>query len=164
VSCTDDLLAVGCIVSTRWLASQQATACWRYELQAASATRGPGAPKAPRGAREALDAVARSWHISTRSPTENPEGPFFIAYSHTGREYRESTRSRDIADAQRLLDERLAAYRPRLVSEARGVAFQVLCELYLEEYRLRQFRTPDTAGGRVKNLRAFLTASPPTPS
>jgi hypothetical protein len=74
---------------------------------------------------------------------------FFIAYSHTGREYRESTRSRDIADAQRLLDERLAAYRPRLVSEARGVAFQVLCELYLEEYRLRQFRTPDTAGGRV---------------
>jgi hypothetical protein len=37
----------------------------------------PGAPKAPRGAREALDAVARSWHLSTRLPTANPEGPTF---------------------------------------------------------------------------------------
>ena len=26
-------------------------------------------------AREALDAAARSWHISTGSPTEIPEGP-----------------------------------------------------------------------------------------
>jgi hypothetical protein len=76
VSCTDDLLAVGFTVRARWLASQQATACWRYERQAASATRGPGAPQAPRIAREALDAVARSWHLSTGLPTENPEGPF----------------------------------------------------------------------------------------
>jgi hypothetical protein len=30
---------------------------------AASAGRGPGAPKAPRNAREALDADARSWHV-----------------------------------------------------------------------------------------------------
>jgi hypothetical protein len=75
VSCTDDPLAVGSI--TRWLARQQAPACWPSTLQAASATRGPGAPKAPRIARKTLDAAARSWHVSVRLPTENPGGLFF---------------------------------------------------------------------------------------
>jgi SAM-dependent methyltransferase len=84
VSCTDDLLVVGCTVarsrpatrtSPSWLARQQALACWRYLPQATSARWGPGAPEAPRGAREALDATAGSWQISTRSPTEIPEGP-----------------------------------------------------------------------------------------
>ena len=83
---------------------------------------------------------------------------YFIAYSHQGREYRESTRSREIADAQRLLDERLALCRPALAGNIPGVPFEALCILYLDEYRLRQFRTPDTAGGRVKNLRAFFGA------
>jgi hypothetical protein len=31
-----------------------------------------------------------------------------------------------------------------------------LCDRYLEEYRVRQFRTPDTVGGGVKNLRAYF--------
>jgi hypothetical protein len=37
--------------------------------QAANAWRGPGAPEAPRTAREALDAGARSWHVSASSCT-----------------------------------------------------------------------------------------------
>ena len=44
---------------------------------ATSAVRGLGVPEAPRTAREALDAVPRSWQISIGSPTEIPEGPFF---------------------------------------------------------------------------------------
>jgi len=44
-------------------------------LHATSAVRGPGAPEAPRTAREALDAVPRSWQICIGSPTEIPEGP-----------------------------------------------------------------------------------------
>ena len=85
---------------------------------------------------------------------------FFIAYSDRGREFRESTRSRDIEDAKRLLAERLAACQPARPMVMVGVAFVTLCELYLDEYRLRQFRTPDTAGGRVKNLRAFFDDIP----
>ena len=85
---------------------------------------------------------------------------FFIAYSDRGREFRESTRSRDIEDAKRLLAERLAACQPARPMVMVGVAFVTLCELYLDEYRLRQFRTPDTAGGRVKNLRAFFDHIP----
>jgi len=46
-------------------------------LHATSAVRGPGAPEAPRTAREALDAVPRSWQICIGSPTEIPEGPYF---------------------------------------------------------------------------------------
>ena len=85
---------------------------------------------------------------------------FFIAYSDRGREFRESTRSRDIEDAKRLLAERLAACQPARAVAVVGVAFVTLCELCLDEYRLRQFRTPDTAGGRVKNLRAFFDHIP----
>jgi integrase len=89
------------------------------------------------------------------------KGIFFVAYSDRGREYRESTRSRDIEDAKRLLTERLALCAPPPVSNPLGrVPFDDLCRLYLDEYRVRQFRTPDTAGGRVKNLRAFFDQIP----
>ncbi len=58
-----------------WLAhGQQALAGWRYAPQATSRGWSPGAPPAPRGAREALDATSWSWHIPTKSPTEIPEG------------------------------------------------------------------------------------------
>jgi integrase len=81
---------------------------------------------------------------------------FFIAYSDHGREFRESTRSRNVEDAKRLLEQRLAACRPHAPTGSPGVPFDDLCQRYLDEYRIRQFRTPDTAGGRVKNLRAFF--------
>src|SRR5687768_8357282 len=81
---------------------------------------------------------------------------FFIAYSDQGREFRESTRSREIEDAKRLLAERLEACRPRSTASGSGVPFDDLCQRYLDEYRIREFRTPDTAGGRVKNLRGFF--------
>src|SRR5688572_29284835 len=81
---------------------------------------------------------------------------FFIAYSDHGREFRESTRSRNVEDAKRLLEQRLAACRPHAPRGSPGVPFDDLCQRYLDEYRIRQFRTPDTAGGRVKNLRAFF--------
>jgi len=81
---------------------------------------------------------------------------FFIAYSDHGREFRESTRSRNVEDAKRLLEQRLAACRPIVGALPAGVPFDDLTQRYLDEYRIRQFRTPDTAGGRVKNLRAFF--------
>jgi integrase len=85
---------------------------------------------------------------------------FFIAYSDRGREYRESTRSRDIEDAKRLLAERLPIAISPPAASGPGVPFVDLCDLYLEEYRVREYRTPDTAGGRVKNLRHFFEAIP----
>lgn len=83
---------------------------------------------------------------------------YFIAYSARGREFRESTRSRQVEDAQRLLAERLAACAPAPAAVGPGVPFEELCRLYLDEYRLRQYRTADTAGGRAKNLLAFFGA------
>ncbi|MGE3843379.1 MAG: tyrosine-type recombinase/integrase [Vicinamibacterales bacterium] len=80
---------------------------------------------------------------------------YFIAYSHGGHEFRESTRSDDLEVAKARLAARLAACGSP-VSGPR-VPFEDLCQLYLEEYDLRQFRTPDTAGGRVKNLRAYFS-------
>jgi integrase len=80
---------------------------------------------------------------------------YFIAYSLGGREFRESTRSTDIEVAQRLLAERLAGAAPADPTAPR-VPFDDLCRLYLDEYEIRQYRTPDTAGGRVKNLKPFF--------
>jgi integrase len=81
---------------------------------------------------------------------------FFIAYSDRGREFRESTRSHNVEDAKRLLEQRLAACRPTIGAVPAGVPFDDLTQRYLDEYQIRQFRTPDTAGGRVKNLRGFF--------
>ena len=41
-------------------------------------------------------------------------GIYFIAYSHGGHEFRESTRSRNIEDAKRLLASRIVTIRRRL--------------------------------------------------
>jgi hypothetical protein len=38
------------------------------------------------------------------------------------------------------------------------VSFDELSRRYLDEYRIREYRTPDTAAGRVKNLRTFFEA------
>ena len=52
---------------------------------------------------------------------------FFIAYSDHGRELRESTRSRNVEDAKRLLEQRLAACRPWAVTATTsGVSFDEL--------------------------------------
>jgi hypothetical protein len=84
---------------------------------------------------------------------------YFVAYTHGGHEFRESTHSRDIADVKRWLEKRLEEYGPSVPAEpGGGVPFEALVRLYLEEYEVRQFRTSDTAGGRVKNLVSFFGA------
>jgi integrase len=84
---------------------------------------------------------------------------YFVAYTHAGHEFRESTHSRDIVDAKRWLEKRLEECGPSVPAEpGGGVPFEVLVRLYLEEYEVRQFRTSDTAGGRVKNLVSFFGA------
>jgi integrase len=84
---------------------------------------------------------------------------YFIAYTHGTHEFRESTRSRNLEQAKRLLERRLAECGPEGPVGER-VPFDDLCRLYLEEYQVRQFRSPDTAGGRVKNLRGFFGETP----
>jgi hypothetical protein len=81
---------------------------------------------------------------------------FFVAYSDHGREFRESTRSRNVEDAKRLLEQRLAACRPLAATGGAGVPFDDLCQRYLDEYRIRQFRTPDTAGGACEKPARLL--------
>jgi integrase len=96
--------------------------------------------------------VASTGRIYTRGEI------YFIAYSFNGREYRESTRSRDPADARRLLDARLAD----LVPMSRGhpvlgvLRFDDLARGYLEDYELRQLRSVDTARARVEHLRTVF--------
>ena len=86
---------------------------------------------------------------------------FFIAYSIGGREFRESTGSRDCADAQRLLAERIAD-RQRAVHAVRAapadVTFDDLGRAYVAEYELREHRTVSTARARVEHLRTFFGA------
>lgn len=60
---------------------------------------------------------------------------YFIAYTHGGHEFRESARSRDIEQAKRLLEMRLAECGPEGPAGAR-VPFDDLCRLYLEEYEI----------------------------
>jgi integrase len=83
---------------------------------------------------------------------------YFIAYSFGGREYRESTRSRDPADARRLLDARLAELVPLSWSHPafEMLRFDDLARGYVEDYELRQLRTLKTARARVEHLRPFF--------
>lgn len=93
---------------------------------------------------------------------------FFIAYSHRGHEFRESTRSRKIEDARRLLEARIGSLSqpqsapltaaPTEPTPEPETTFQELVDLYLEDYEVRQFRGPKTAKQRVKNLRRFFEA------
>ena len=83
---------------------------------------------------------------------------YYIAYRWDGREYRESARSADVADAERLLATRLAERRAR--AEAR--TFDDLAAWYLEDYAVRGLRTLTTARGRVAHLRAVFTGWPAT--
>jgi hypothetical protein len=78
----------------------------------------------------------------------------FIAYSIGGREYRESTRSRVWADAQRLLEQRLQEREAaaRQAGDAPRVTFDTLAAGYLEEYAIRELRTLNTARGQIANL------------
>ncbi len=94
---------------------------------------------------------------------------YFVAYSHGGHEFRESSRSTNIEDAKRLLARRVGVPAPTAAPDTpampvapvpSGVTFEELAALYLEEYQVRQFRGPKTAAQRVKNLRAFFHAIP----
>ena len=82
----------------------------------------------------------------------------YIAYRWDGREYRESARSSEVADAERLLATRLAERRAR----AGARTFDDLAAWYLEDYAVRELRTLNTAQGRVANLRAVFTGWPAT--
>ena len=74
-------------------------------------------------------------------------GIYFIAYSHGGREFRESSRSRNLA--RRLLASRIVDRPIAPAPDAPRVTFDDLTRLYLEEYEVRQFRGPKTAKQRV---------------
>ncbi len=83
---------------------------------------------------------------------------YYIAYRWDGREYRESARSSEVADAERLLATRLAERRAR----AKTLTFDDLAAWYLEDYTVQGLRTLNTARGRVANLRAMFTGWPAT--
>ena len=76
---------------------------------------------------------------------------YYIAYRWDGREYRESARSAEFADAERLLATRLAQ---RLGPARSGpLTFDDLAAWYLDDYGVRRLRSLNTARGRVANLR-----------
>ena len=79
---------------------------------------------------------------------------YYIAYRWDGREYRESARSSERVDAERLLARRLAERRGG--AGARSLMFEDLAAWYLDDYAVRQLRTQDTARGRVAHLRAVF--------
>lgn len=83
---------------------------------------------------------------------------FWIAYSHRGREYRESARSAREADARRLLKKRLGEIgRGKLVGpQEERVTFEDVAADYLRDYELRGLRSLKTAEGRVAHLRSFF--------
>jgi integrase len=83
---------------------------------------------------------------------------YFIAYSIGGREYRESARSTEWADAQRLLEQRLQEGEAamRQAADAPRVTFDTLAAAYLDEYAIRELRTLNTARGRIANLMKFF--------
>ena len=94
-------------------------------------------------------------------------GIYFVAYSIGGREFRESSRSRNVEDAQRLLSSRTVDRSAPAVAAPTAPAvpaaadtprftFDDLAQLYLEEYEVRKFRGPKAAKQRVKNLRRFF--------
>ena len=86
---------------------------------------------------------------------------YFIAYNFAGKEYRESSGSSDIREAQRLLDTRLRAVRTAHVAPAdRGVTFSHVAALLVDDYTLRGLRTLDTLRGRLVNLTAFFGETP----
>ena len=85
---------------------------------------------------------------------------YYIAYRWDGREYRESARSPERGDAERLLATRLAARQGYAGSGA--LTFDHLAAWYLDDYAVRQLRTLATARGRVAHLRAAFTGWPAT--
>ena len=79
---------------------------------------------------------------------------YYIAYRWDGREYRESARSPEVADAERLLATRLRERQGQARSGA--LTFDDLAAWYLDDYAVRRLRTLNTARGRVANLRAVF--------
>lgn len=84
---------------------------------------------------------------------------FYVAYSIGGREFRESTGSRDPTYAQTLLETRLQerdrAQRAVAAAPTR-VTYDDLATAYVAEYELHQHRTVATAKARVEHLRTFF--------
>jgi integrase len=83
-------------------------------------------------------------------------GVYYIAYSIGGREFRESTGSRDVGDAQRRLAERLRdrdQVQRAIANAPGGTTFDDLADAYVNEYTLREHRTIVTARARVEHLR-----------
>ncbi len=79
---------------------------------------------------------------------------YYIAYRWDGREYRESARSSEVADAEQLLATRLRERQGQARSGA--LTFDDLTAWYLDDYALRRLRTLNTARGRVANLQAVF--------
>ena len=81
-----------------------------------------------------------------------------MAYSVGGREFRESARSANWADAKALLERRLheREFAERQVADSPKLSFDDLAAAYVEEYAIRQLRTLSTARLRVAHLTAFF--------
>ena len=109
------------------------------------------------------ECVVRGRRVAAADPMAGrlyQRGPiYYIAYRRDGREVRESTRSTDLAQAAQLLEQRLAE-----AAHAPGgpVLFDTLATRYLEEYVLHEFRSANTAAGRVAHLHAVFGGQPVT--
>lgn len=82
----------------------------------------------------------------------------FVAYSVGGREFRESSRSTEWADAQALLERRLREREQadRQAADAPKLSFDEIATTYIEEYAIRRLRTLSTARLRVVHLTTFF--------
>jgi integrase len=86
-------------------------------------------------------------------------GVYYIAYTIGGREFRESTGSRQWEDAQGRLADRLRDRdrAQRAVADAETTTtFDDLAKGYVDEYALREHRTLSTARARAEHLRSYF--------
>ena len=113
--------------------------------------------EAPWQVRDGSIGAAPSIVFGTVRPDTQDTGipGYYIAYRWNGREYRESARSSEVTDAERLLATRLAERRGQAGAGAR--TFDDLAAWYLDDYAVRGLRTLNTARGLVANLRAMFT-------
>lgn len=79
---------------------------------------------------------------------------WWIAYHFRGKEIRESARSLHREDAKALLIRRVTDVRERrFYPDEKDLSFEDLVEGYLDDYALRELKSPRQARARVKHLR-----------
>jgi len=96
--------------------------------------------------------------VASRGRIYKRGNTWWLAYSHRGKEYRESSGSSKKADANELLNSRLGdIVSNRFVGHAeRKLTFDDLTTGYLRDYDLRRLRSKEIAELRVRHLRSFF--------